>query len=96
MRSRRGMRSIEATARDAGSRWLLATTQAASKAKLDAGRVDTVFKVGDRVLLRTKELLDVADNWPDIGKLPWLRRGTSALGRTLHSDCLPEPRRLQG
>ncbi len=29
------------------------------------GRVDTVFKVGDRVLLRTKELLDAAD----IGKL---------------------------
>ena len=41
------MRSIEATARE-----LLATTQAASKTKLDAGRVDTVFKVGDRVLLR--------------------------------------------
>jgi hypothetical protein len=29
------------------------------------GRVDTVFKVGDQVLLRTKELLDAAD----IGKL---------------------------
>ena len=54
------MRSIEATVRE-----LLATTQAASKAKLDAGRVDTVFHVGDRVLLRTKELLDAAD----IGKL---------------------------
>ena len=36
-----------------------------SKAKLDAGRVDTVFHVGDRVLLRTRELLDAAD----IGKL---------------------------
>jgi hypothetical protein len=35
------------------------------KAKLDAGRVDTVFKVGDPVLLRTKELLDAAD----IGRL---------------------------
>ena len=44
---------------------LLATTQAASKAKLDAGPVDSVFKVGDRVLLRTKELLDKAN----IGKL---------------------------
>ena len=54
------MRSIEATMRE-----LLATTQAASKAKLDAGRVDTVFKVGYCVLLWTKELLDAAD----IGKL---------------------------
>ena len=36
------MRSIEATVRE-----LLATTQAASKAKLDAGRVDTVFQMGD-------------------------------------------------
>ena len=27
-----------------------------------AGLVDMVFKVGDRVLLRTKELLDAADN----------------------------------
>ena len=37
------MRSIEAarTVRE-----LLATTQAASKAKLDVGRVDTVFQVG--------------------------------------------------
>jgi hypothetical protein len=33
--------------------------------KLDAGRVDTVFKVGDQVLLQTKELLDTED----IGKL---------------------------
>ena len=32
---------------------------------MPAGPVDTVFKVGDRVLLRTKELLDAAD----IGKL---------------------------
>ena len=46
-------------------RELLAAAQAERKAKLDAGRVDTVFKVGDRVLLRTKELLDAAD----IGKL---------------------------
>ncbi len=35
------------------------------KAKLDAGRVDTVFKVGELVRMRTKELLDAAD----IGKL---------------------------
>ncbi len=39
--------------------------QAARKAELDVGRVDTVFKVGDVMLLRTKELLDAAD----IGKL---------------------------
>ena len=46
-------------------RELLAAAQTERKAKLDAGRVDTVFKVGDRVLLRTKELLDAAD----VGKL---------------------------
>ena len=43
--------------------------------KHGAGRVDTVFKVGDRVLLRTKELLDGTD----IGKL-------CLLGRTLQGD----------
>ncbi len=39
--------------------------------ELDVGRVDTVFKVGDRVLLRTKELLDAADRDHDrrVGKL---------------------------
>ena len=42
-------------------RELLAAAQAERKVKLDAGRVDTVFKVGDRVLLRTKELLDSAE-----------------------------------
>ena len=48
-------------------RALLAAAQAERKAKLDAGRVDTVFRVGDRVLLRTnlKERIDAAD----IGKL---------------------------
>jgi hypothetical protein len=56
----RRMRTMELTVRE-----LLAAAQQARKAKLDTGRVDTVFKVGDRVLLRTKELLDAAD----IGKL---------------------------
>jgi hypothetical protein len=46
-------------------RELLAAAQTERKTKLDAGRVDTVFKVGDLVLLRTKELLDAVD----IGKL---------------------------
>jgi hypothetical protein len=54
------MRAMEVRVRE-----LLAAAQAERKAKLDAGRVDTVFQVGDRVLLRTKELLDSAD----IGKL---------------------------
>jgi len=54
------MRAMEATVRE-----LLAAAQAERKARLDAGRVDTVFQVGDQVLLRTKELLDAAD----IGKL---------------------------
>ena len=54
------MQAMEATVRE-----LLAAAQAERKAKLDAGRVDTVFHVGDQVLLRTRELLDVAD----IGKL---------------------------
>jgi hypothetical protein len=57
------MHEIEATVRE-----LLAAAQTEHKAKLDAGRVDrldTVYTVGDRVLLLTKELLDAAD----IGKL---------------------------
>ena len=54
------MRELELLVRE-----LLASAQRERKAKLDAGRVDTVFHVGDRVLLRTKELLDAAD----IGKL---------------------------
>jgi hypothetical protein len=46
-------------------RELVAAAQQARKAKLDAGRVDTVFKVGGRVLLRTKELLyDICKLWP--------------------------------
>ena len=45
---------------------LLAAEQADRKAQLDAGRVDTVFRVGGRgVLLRTEEPLDAAK----IGKL---------------------------
>ena len=66
------MWAMEATALE-----LLVAVQAERKAKLDAGSVDTVFEpeVGDRVLLRTKELrlLDTAD----IGKLR--PRGTSPL-----------------
>jgi hypothetical protein len=54
------MRELELSVRE-----LLAAAQRERKVKLDAGRVDTVFKVGDQVLLRTKELLDAAD----IGKL---------------------------
>ena len=56
----RRMRQMERTVRE-----LLLAAQLDRKAKLDAGRVDTVFKIGDQVLLRTKELLDAAD----IGKL---------------------------
>ena len=44
---------------------LLHAAQQERKAALDSGRVDTVFKVGDQVMLRTKELLDAAE----IGKL---------------------------
>jgi hypothetical protein len=54
---------MEATVRE-----LLAAAQAEAaerKAKRDPGRVDTVSRVGVRVLLRTKGLLDAAD----IGKL---------------------------
>ena len=40
---------------------LLAAAQTDWKAKLDADRVDTVFKVGDNMLLRTKKMLDSAD-----------------------------------
>ncbi len=54
------MRELELQVRE-----LLAAVQQERRAKLDAGRVDTVFKVGDQVLLRTKELLDAVD----IGKL---------------------------
>ncbi len=56
-------------------RELLAAAQHECKAKLDAGRVDTVFKVGDQVLLRTKELLG---HW----------QAAAAVGRPLRSHCL--------
>ncbi len=39
-------------------RQLLAAAKLERKAKLDPGQVDTVFKVGNLVLLRTQELLD--------------------------------------
>ncbi len=42
-------------------RELLGVAQQAYNAKLDCGRVDTVFKVGDLVLLQSKKLLDAAD-----------------------------------
>ena len=44
---------------------LLHAAQQERKAVLDQGRVDTVFQVGDEVMLRTAELLDAAE----IGKL---------------------------
>jgi hypothetical protein len=72
------MRRIEATVRE-----LLMAAQATCKAQLDAGRRDTVFQVGDRELLRTKELLDAAD----IGKLRPRWDGP----RPLHGDGLSEP-----
>ena len=50
------MWTMESTVRE-----LLAAAQAERKGKLDTGRVDTVFQVGDLVLLRTKELPDAAD-----------------------------------
>ena len=56
---------MRATQIETAVRELLAAAQTKRKAMLDAGRVDTVFMVGDRVLLLTKELLDAAD----IGKL---------------------------
>jgi hypothetical protein len=82
---------------------LLAAAQEARKAKLDAGRVDTVFKVGDLVLLLTnlKELLDAAD----IGKLRprWDHQWTLHAGgpghwvpkRPQHAYTLALPRRMR-
>ena len=54
------MRAMEATVWE-----LLATPQANWKAKLACDAAASTFRVGDSVLLRTKELLDAAD----IGKL---------------------------
>ncbi len=42
-------------------RALLHTAQSQRKIAMDKGRVDTVFQVGDEVMLRTAELLDAAD-----------------------------------
>ncbi len=61
-------------------RELLVATQ--TEQKLDAGRVDTVFKVGDRVLLRTKERISAS-----------CAAAAAAVGRPLHRDGLPEPQR---
>jgi hypothetical protein len=54
------MRALELTVRE-----LLAAAQQELKAELDVVQVDTLLKVGGRVLLRTRQLLD-AEN---IGKL---------------------------
>jgi hypothetical protein len=63
------MRELTLTVRE-----LLAAAQpeAERKAKLDAGRVETVFKVarGDRVLLRTKELLLISASCGHGGTAP--------------------------
>ncbi len=55
-------------------RQLLAAAQQERKAKLDAGRV---FKVGEQMLLLTKELLDAAN----IGKLWACIRGGKGLSQ---------------
>ncbi len=60
---------------------LLAAAQQESKAQLDTGWVDTVFKVGGWIL-QTKELLDAVE----IGK--------PAVGRPLHCHCVPRPEHL--
>jgi hypothetical protein len=60
----RRMRELELTVREllsAAQQERKSAAQQERKAKLDAGRVATVFQVGDKVLLRTKELLDAAD-----------------------------------
>jgi hypothetical protein len=75
----RRMRELELQVRE-----LLAAAQQERKAKLDAGRVDTVtvFEVGDQVLLRTKEQLD---------RRCGHRQATAEVGRAFkfHSHCLP-------
>ncbi len=69
------MRELTLTVRE-----LLAAAQAERKARLDAGRVDTVFKVGvDRVLLQTEEPLST----------PRYRQATATVGRPLHNHGLP-------
>jgi hypothetical protein len=82
------MRELERSVRE-----LLAAAQRERKAKLDAGRVDTVFKVGDQVLLRTQELLDAAD----IGKLRprWDGPFTVTACPSPNAYTLALPRRMQ-
>ena len=74
-------------------RELRAAAQAEREAKLDAGRVDTVFNVGDWVLLRTKELLDAAD----IGKLRqgWDGPFTVTACPSPNAYTLPLPRKMR-
>ena len=83
------MRAMEATMREPE---LLAAAQAERKAKLDAGRVDSVFKV-DRVLLRTNELLDSAD----MGKLRprWESDGPFSMTACPNAYTLSLPRKLR-
>ncbi len=81
-------------------RALLAAAQQERKAKRDAGRVDTVFKVGDRVLLRTKELLGdlvLLRSRKDQGAARRRRRrrhwqAAAAVGRPLHRMAPPPSR----
>jgi hypothetical protein len=78
------MRLMEATVRE-----LQAAAKATRKARLGAGRVHTVFNVGDRVL-RTKELLDVAD----IGRLRPRWDGSFTVTACPAPNTLALPRRM--
>ena len=75
-------------------RGLLAAAPAERQARLDAGRVDTAFEVGDRALLRTKERLAAAD----IGKLRPRREGPFTVTACPSPDAytLALPRRMRG
>jgi hypothetical protein len=70
-------------------RALLHAAQLERKAAIDKGRVDTVFQVGDEVMLRTAELLDAAD----IGKLRPRWEGpiwvTAPAGPNIYTLVLP-------
>ena len=56
------------TALEKEVRTLLHAAQMERKALLDRGRVDTVFQVGDEVLLRSKALLDAAEAPAALGR----------------------------